>query len=179
MNKRIQWVLAVWAIMLPLSASAGLLQKTTDAERKQISLPGYSALDEQAFKVASGPLAGKMILFASFDPAVAPAAPKFFVLDNGKVIDSQPLPNLVEGWNIVDVKAVTAIPSQGNITLRVLAVLTLEPISNRPQDYWDQAFVFDVAATGKIDANAAINQKIADKKPAIKTLEALKAFLSK
>lgn len=55
---------------------------------------------------------------------------------------------------------------------------TLEPISQCSEDYWDQAFVLDVDGNGKIDADAELNQKISKKKPAIKTIEALKAFLA-
>lgn len=168
-------------VLSPFSiAHAGLLQKSSDAELKQISLPGYSIMEEQAFKIASGPLAGKLILFASFDPEKSTTKkPGFFVLENGKVLDSKPLPTLEDGWNIVDVTAVSATPGQGKSALRILAVMTLEPISNRTEDYWDQAFVLDVGSDGKIDDDRELNEKISKKKPAVKTIEALKAFLSK
>src|SRR5690242_3319200 len=105
MNHKFKFLLAAVLFLSPLSvAHAGLLQKIPDAELKQISLPGYSIEEEQAFKIASGPLAGKIVLFASSDPTgPTPHQPAFFVLDKGKIVDTKSLPTLEDGWNLVAV----------------------------------------------------------------------------
>ena len=62
--------------------------------------------------------------------------------------------------------------------VRILAIVTLEPLSGRPEDYWNQPYVFDISPLGKIDSNNELNKKLDEKKPRPKNIGQLKKFLN-
>lgn len=158
------------------------LQKVKAVEVSPALLSGYSFESDQAFKISSGPLANKLIFFASRDSSQNnhSIVPQFVVVEGKVVIDHQPLPTIEEGWDIITVDAVSYIdPPNKDIEIRIIAIITLEPLSGRSSDYWQQPFVFDLHRDGKIDNNTSLNEKLSKAKPSIKTIKALKNYLKK
>ena len=167
--------------LLVLLATPALEQVTTVPVPAK-ALPGLVAEMDQAFRVKGGPLDGRLLFFASVDRDGAPTAgraPSFVVASGKDVLAITPLPGLIEGWNVVKVLAVgTTAPPRKDVALRVLAVLTLEPMSGRSSDYWNQGFVIDLFADGHVVVDAALNKALAEAKPRPETIKAMRAFLA-
>lgn len=168
---------------LVLAGETELLQLKI-AELDPAVMPGYVFDFDQVFKINSGPLKGKTIFFAlndreaEVDSKTKPARPQFVVADTKILIDHKAVPTLEEGWNISSVDAMAVMENKAAaVPLRILAILTIEPVSGRSSDYWQQAFVFDLTKEGKIKENVSLNKKLSNVKPAIKTIRALKKHL--
>lgn len=168
-------VLFLLAGFTSAQAAEPLLKQIKKSELSEKALPGYSLDIDQVFRINAGPLKANEILFATKLPGEGEGLPKFVVARAGRVVDSKELPTLEEGWNLVAVQAVSA-EERGEKGLRIFAVLTLEPLSGRSDDYWEQGFVFDLLSDGKIETNNDLNQRIAKTKPRIKSIKELKKF---
>lgn len=144
-------------------------------------LPGFEFDTDQAFKISSGTLKGKFIFFArKHVEAPDSTIPRFVVSDNKKIISSVELPHIIESWNLVQPQAVSiGDPDKSDGSVRILAVLTMEPASGRSSDYWEQPFVFDISPDGSIESNVRINSAMAEISPRPKTIKEIKKFLSK
>lgn len=177
---KIFYIVAAICFCVLSNVNAGLLEKIAKSDIDSSSMPGYTLDFDQVFKISSGSLKGKTIVFAFSELGGESQVPKFVLADGKNIVDQVELATVENGWNIVSVDAVMATAAKtSNSGLRILAILTLEPMSGRSSDYWQQGFVFDINEPGKIDQSVALNTKISEHKPRIKTLKALKKFVEK
>lgn len=180
MNKNLI-ILVIGLIMARVAfANPPILQKVDIPDLDKSLFKGYFLNDDQVFKITSGALKNKTILFTTVDPVNSDQSrlPQFVVLDNNTIVDQQNLPTLEEGWNLVAVDAVAALSqADANSDIRILAILTLEPLSGRSQDYWQQPFVLDISSNGKINTNTRLNHDLAKRFHSIKTIKSLKEYL--
>lgn len=163
------------------AATAPVLEQVSEVSADPNGLKGYTFLTDQAFKIKSGALNGKVVFFAAKNlGASSDIIPRFVVTENDRITDSLEIPTMQSGWNIVEVQAVAfGGPEAARFPVRILAILTLEPMSGRSSDYWDQAFVLDLDKDGRIEPNSALNLELSNTKPRIKTIKSLRSFLRK
>ena len=170
-------ILLIVALLTGLNANSSTLTKVSEPGVTNKTLPGYDFDSDQVFKINTGPLQNATIFFAFKAPGKLDVIPRFVVVKGGVLLDSIEIPTLELGWNIVSVQALSAEAVTMSESITAFAILTIEPISGRESDYWDQGFIFTITKDGKIDPQKNINLKIAQTKPAIKNIKALKAYL--
>lgn len=172
-------VLNIWAASAVFAGAPLLHQLGASEVKLRLSRP-LELEKDQIFQIVSGTLTGKRIAFASvtLGEDAGEGLPQFIVSDSQAVLDARTLPTLQEGWNLVSVDAVSAVmPSNPAHALRILALVTLVPLSGRTQDMWQQAFALDIDGNGKICIDAALNGKLAARPNGFKTMGRLKAYL--
>lgn len=176
-----KFILPIFLVISLLSfAESSKLRRVKALPIKESTVLGYNFDTDQAFQVTTGPLKDKYLFFASRELGSSEYSklPRFFISDQSKIIDSIEVPLLKEGTNLVAVQAISGIQPKSSISaIRVLAVLTLEPLSNRESDYWDQSYVFDVNTDGKIEPNLDLNKKMNLQKKRPKSIQEIRKFL--
>lgn len=136
---------------------------------------GYDILLDQLFRFKGGNFDGKTLFFADGSLGKKPAV---FIGRDHKIIASRTLPEMEEGFHLVEVNAVSVDSKHTTEkNCRILAILRFEPPSG-PRDAWDQAFVIDVHTDGDVFFEPSLNKKLSQKVNKIKTIKSLKSFLS-
>ncbi len=176
-----RFVLSLFLFVSQLSfAETAKLVQVKSLPIKESILPGYNFDADQAFQILTGPLKNKYLFFASRELGSVDDSklPRFIISDYSKFVDSIQTPDLVEGTNLVSVIAVSSVQPKSKIySLRILAVLTLAPLSYRESDYWEKPYVFDVNPEGKIEPNIDLNKKMSQQKKRPKNIKEIRKFL--
>lgn len=155
------------------------LQKLHPNEQSFPTPAGYEIFIDQVFRFSDSSLDGKILFFAD-STLDSSNTSKFFVVQNGRVVSSEPLPGIEQNWRVSEFKALALDSKNFNDDeIRILAIFRIDPPSG-PKDSWDQAFVFNITADGKLFFDQKINKKLRDavasKRP-ISTIKSLKKYL--